>query len=49
MATAIDQGVTLEEAVAEAHFPDWEDVPLYGQNHRPNAHFVYLEMEQALF
>ena len=49
MAAAIDEGLGLNEAVRRARFPEWEDVPLYGHNQRPNAHFVYLEMEEALF
>lgn len=49
MAAAIDAGMGLNEAVQRARFPEWEDVPLYGHNQRANAHFVYLEMEQALF
>ncbi|HSH30591.1 MAG TPA: MBL fold metallo-hydrolase [Thiohalobacter sp.] len=49
MAAAIDNGLTLSEAVEQSHFPDWADVPLYEENHRRNANFVYLEMELALF
>lgn len=49
MAAAIDNGLTLSEAVKQSHFPDWADVPLYEENHRRNANFVYLEMEMALF
>ena len=49
MAAAIDNGLTLSEAVEQSRFPDWADVPLYEANHRRNANFVYLEMEMALF
>ncbi|WP_157745401.1 MBL fold metallo-hydrolase [Thiohalobacter thiocyanaticus] len=49
MAAAIDDGLTLSEAVEQSHFTDWADVPLYEENHRRNANFVYLEMEMALF
>lgn len=49
MREAIAQGVGLNEAVARAQFPNWESVRLYDQNQRPNAHFVYLEMEQEAF
>lgn len=49
MAKAVEEGVGLQDAIARADFPDWKDVRLYGLNHRLNAHFVYLEMEQALF
>ncbi len=49
MYQAIEDGLGLNEAVAKARFPDWESVRLYDQNHRANAHFVYLEMEQEAF
>ncbi|MCA1791790.1 MAG: MBL fold metallo-hydrolase, partial [Thioalkalivibrio sp.] len=49
MAAAIENGLTLSEAVEQSQFPDWADVPLYEENHRRNANFVYLEMEMALF
>lgn len=49
MAAAIENGVSLSEAVNDSHFPEWEDTPLYEENHRRNANFVYLEMELALF
>jgi glyoxylase-like metal-dependent hydrolase (beta-lactamase superfamily II) len=49
MAAAIDNGLTLSEAVEQSHLPDWADFPLYAENHRRNANFVYLEMEMALF
>lgn len=49
MAAAVENGLTLSEAVEQSRFPDWADVPLYEENHRRNANFVYLEMEMALF
>ena len=49
MAAAVENGLSLSEAVEQSHFPDWADVPLYEENHRRNANFVYLEMEMALF
>lgn len=49
MAAAIENGVSLSEAVNDSHFPEWEDTRLYEENHRRNASFVYLEMELALF
>lgn len=49
MRQAIEDGVGLNQAVAEADFPEWKDERLYDQNQRPNAHFVYLEMEQEAF
>ena len=49
MRAAIEDGLGLNEAVSRAQFPEWESVRLYEQNQRPNAHFVYLEMEQEAF
>lgn len=49
MRRAVEQGIGLNQAVSQARFPEWESVRLYQQNQRPNAHFVYLEMEQEAF
>lgn len=49
MRAAIEKGIGLDEAVNQAVFPEWRQVRLYEQNQRPNAHFVYLEMEQEVF
>lgn len=49
MAAAIENGLSLSEAVNRSHFPEWEGSRLYEENHRRNASFVYLEMEMALF
>lgn len=49
MREAVNAGIGLNQAVASARFPEWESVRLYDQNQRPNAHCVYLEMEQQLF
>ena len=49
MAEAIENGVSLSEAVNNSHFPEWEGTRLYEENHRRNASFVYLEMELELF
>ncbi|MDX5333487.1 MAG: MBL fold metallo-hydrolase [Gammaproteobacteria bacterium] len=49
MAEAIENGLSLSEAVNRSHFPEWEGSRLYEENHRRNASFVYLEMEMALF
>lgn len=48
-AKAIQDGWSLQEAVDQVDFPEWRKVRLYELNHRPNANFVYLEMEQDLF
>ena len=49
MAQAIEEGIDMQEAIDQADFPDWHESRLYNENHRRNAHFVYQEMEQALF
>jgi glyoxylase-like metal-dependent hydrolase (beta-lactamase superfamily II) len=49
MAQAVENGIGMQEAIDQADFPDWHDSRLYEENHRRNAHFVYREMEQALF
>ena len=49
MAAAIENGIGLADAVNGSHFPEWEGTRLYEENHRPNANFVYLEMELELF
>jgi glyoxylase-like metal-dependent hydrolase (beta-lactamase superfamily II) len=49
MNQALDEGLDLQEAVDKAQFEDWSKVPLYNLNQRPNANFVYREMEQEQF
>ncbi len=51
MARAIEEGLDLQDAVDKSveAFADWKEVRLFGLNHRPNANFVYREMEEALF
>lgn len=53
MAEAIEAGLDLQEAVDRAErdprFDPWRGDRLFELNHRPNANFVYREMEQALF
>ena len=49
MAQAIEDGLDLQEAVEQAGFEDWKDTRLYRSNHRPNASFIYREMELELF
>ena len=46
---AIDDDLSLDEAVDAADFPDWRNVRLYAINHRANANFVYRELEDELF
>ena len=49
MRSAIEAGQDLATAVQLSDFADWHDVPLYHENHKKNANFVYLEMEQESF
>lgn len=53
MAEAVESGLDLQEAVdraeRDARFDPWRAERLFELNHRPNANFVYREMEQALF
>lgn len=49
MKTAIDSGQDLATAVRQSDFADWHDMPLYEENHKKNANFVYLEQEQDSF
>jgi glyoxylase-like metal-dependent hydrolase (beta-lactamase superfamily II) len=49
MRAAIKGGQDLETAVRLSDFADWHDAPLYHENHKKNANFIYLEMEQELF
>jgi len=49
MAEAVDEGVGIYDAVRDVEFSDWQGAYLYEENHKANANFIYLEMEQALF
>jgi glyoxylase-like metal-dependent hydrolase (beta-lactamase superfamily II) len=49
MKQAVEQGVTLYDAVKDSRFEGWEHTRLYDENHRANANFVYREMEKAYF
>lgn len=46
MRAAVESGQDLAEAVRLSDFTDWHDTPLYHGNHKKNANFIYLEMEQ---
>ncbi|MFZ5659475.1 MAG: MBL fold metallo-hydrolase [Pseudomonadota bacterium] len=48
MRKAVEAGMTLEEAVGQCDFPDWQKVRLYEENHKKNCNFVYQEMEQEI-
>ena len=49
MRDAIKDGQDLATAVRLSDFKDWHDSPLYHENHKRNASFIYLEMEQEAF
>ena len=49
MRAAVKSGQDLATAVKASDFADWHDAPLYHENHKKNANFIYLEMEQELF
>ena len=49
MKKAVEDGVSMYDAVQNIEFDDWKDSPLYEQNQRANANFVYREMEKAFF
>ncbi|MBD3669820.1 MAG: MBL fold metallo-hydrolase [Gammaproteobacteria bacterium] len=49
MREAVENGIDLHSAVKQVEFEEWKDLPLYEQNQRANANFVYREMEKAFF
>jgi glyoxylase-like metal-dependent hydrolase (beta-lactamase superfamily II) len=49
MKQAVEEGTGMYDAVNDVEFDDWRDVPLYENNQRANANFVYREMERAYF
>ncbi len=49
MKDAVENGVSMLDAVQEVEFEDWRDIPLYEENQRANANFIYREMEKAFF
>lgn len=49
MGAAVEEGISLQQAVDSSDFPDWHNTRLYQLNHRANANFVYREMELELF
>lgn len=49
MRAAVESGQDLGTAVGLSDFADWHDTPLYHENHKKNANFIYLEMEQEIF
>lgn len=49
MRAAVEAGQDLESAVRLSDFADWHATPLYHENHKKNANFIYREMEQEVF
>lgn len=49
MKTAIASGQDLADSVRRSDFEDWHNTPLYFENHKKNANFIFLEMEQESF
>ena len=49
MKKAVEDGTGMFDAVQQAEFDEWKDVPLYESNQKANANFVYREMEKAYF
>ncbi len=49
MRKAVEDGVSMADAVQQVEFADWQDSRLYEQNQRANANFVYREMEKEFF
>jgi len=49
MKQKVVDGVALMDALNDADMPQWQDVPLYDENQRANASFIYREMELEFF
>jgi len=49
MQKAVDDDISMLDAVQGIEFEDWKNVRLYELNQRANANFVYREMEKAYF
>jgi hypothetical protein len=49
MRAAVEAGQDLESAVRLSDFADWHETPLYHENHKKNANFIYREMEQEVY
>ena len=49
MKNAVENGVSLYDAVKHVEFENWKSLRLYEQNQRANANFVYREMEKEYF
>ena len=49
MQKAVEDDISMLDAVQGIEFEDWKNVRLYELNQRANANFVYREMEKAYF
>lgn len=49
MKRKVTAGVPLLDALEDAAMPAWQDLPLYDENQRANASFIYREMELEFF
>ena len=49
MKQKVVDGVPLLDALNDAAMPAWRDLPLYDENQRANASFIYREMELEFF
>lgn len=49
MQQQLESGASLMDAVEQADMPAWQGVPLYEENQRANASFIYREMEFDFF
>jgi hypothetical protein len=47
MRNALKQGQSLQDAVASSDLADFKDRPRHKLNPRPNAKFVYRQLEKA--
>jgi len=49
MRQAVDDDISMLDAVQDIEFEDWQAIHLYEMNQKANANFVYREMEKAYF
>jgi glyoxylase-like metal-dependent hydrolase (beta-lactamase superfamily II) len=49
MKQKVIDGVPLLDALNDVAMPEWQDLPLYQENQRANASFIYREMELEFF
>jgi glyoxylase-like metal-dependent hydrolase (beta-lactamase superfamily II) len=49
MQQQLEAGASLMDAMRHAEMPQWRDLPLYEENQRANASYLYREMEFSFF